>query len=106
MVTYEEFKEQMREKAESEIGGRAIVKPVKKLNGVVLDGLSIMTLDSNISPTIYLNDYYLQYKNHLVFPSGVYFEIVFFGLILGLLSTNKLIIVDKWTKLHIINHKW
>ena len=65
MVTYEEFKEQMRERAESEIGGRAIVKPVKKLNGVVLDGLSIMTLDSNISPTIYLNDYYLQYKNHL-----------------------------------------
>ena len=63
MVTYEEFKEQMRERAESEIGGRAIVKPVKKLNGVVLDGLSIMTLDSNISPTIYLNDYYLQYKN-------------------------------------------
>ena len=63
MVSYDDFKEFMRIKAEEETGGRAKVSRVRKLNGVVLDGLTIMTTDSNISPTIYLNEFYDDFKN-------------------------------------------
>lgn len=63
MVTYDEFKEFMRIKAEEGTGGRVKVSRVRKLNGVVLDGLTIMTTDSNISPTIYLNEFYDDFKN-------------------------------------------
>ena len=63
MVSYDDFKEFMRIKAEEETGGRAKVSRVRKLNGVVLDGLTIMTTESNISPTIYLNEFYDYFKN-------------------------------------------
>ena len=63
MVSYDDFKEFMRIKAEEETGGRAKVSRVRKLNGVVLDGLTIMTTDSNISPAIYLNEFYDDFKN-------------------------------------------
>ena len=36
---------------------------VVKNNGVVLTGLTVMNEDSNISPTIYLNNYYEEYQN-------------------------------------------
>lgn len=36
---------------------------VKKNNGVVLRGITLMQDDSNISPTIYLNTYYDAYEN-------------------------------------------
>ncbi|MDE6219258.1 MAG: hypothetical protein K2G51_02305 [Lachnospiraceae bacterium] len=36
---------------------------VRKNNGVVLRGLTVMQDDSNISPTIYLNNYYEEYTN-------------------------------------------
>lgn len=63
MVSYDDFKECMRQRAEEDTGGRAVVKSVRKINGVILDGLSIMTSDSNISPTIYLNSYFDDFKN-------------------------------------------
>lgn len=63
MVSYDDFKECMRQRAEEDVGGRAVVKSVRKLNGVILDGLNIMTSNSNISPTIYLNNYFDDFKN-------------------------------------------
>lgn len=42
---------------------RVRINDVRKNNGVVLSGLTVMQDDSNISPTIYLNDYYEEYVN-------------------------------------------
>jgi hypothetical protein len=39
------------------------IKDVRKNNGIVLSGLTVMADDSNISPTIYLNQYYDAYQN-------------------------------------------
>lgn len=39
---------------------------VRKNNGVVLKGLTVMQEDSNISPTIYLNSYYQAYEEGLI----------------------------------------
>lgn len=39
---------------------------VRKNNGVVLKGLTVMQEDSNISPTIYLNSYYEAYEEGLI----------------------------------------
>ena len=62
MLAYSEFKEIIREQAEKETGCRVVINPVKKLNGLILDGLVIISTDSNMSPTIYLNGYYEKYK--------------------------------------------
>jgi hypothetical protein len=61
MVTYEEFKEIMKERAEEEIGARAVVRYFKKLNGTGFEGLVIMSSDTNVSPVIYLKGYYSMY---------------------------------------------
>ncbi|MDE7322567.1 MAG: hypothetical protein K2N73_07495 [Lachnospiraceae bacterium] len=39
------------------------INDVRKNNGVILRGLTVMQDDSNISPTIYLNNYYEAYEN-------------------------------------------
>ena len=39
------------------------VQRITKNNGVELDGLMVLRPDSNVSPTIYLNDFYNQYQN-------------------------------------------
>ena len=39
------------------------IHQVVKNNDVVLDGLTILNPDSNISPNIYLNPLYEQYQN-------------------------------------------
>lgn len=39
------------------------VNDVRKNNGVVLSGITMLQEDSNISPTIYLNQYYEAYEN-------------------------------------------
>lgn len=38
------------------------VREVRKNNGVVLHGMTIMSKDSNLSPTIYLNGFYSDYE--------------------------------------------
>ena len=43
------------------------IQQVTKNNGIVLDGLSIMENDCNISPTLYLNYYYDSYKHGVAF---------------------------------------
>lgn len=49
----------------SRTGEKYIVRinDVMKNNGVVLSGITLMQEDSNISPTIYLNNYYEAYEN-------------------------------------------
>jgi hypothetical protein len=42
---------------------RVRINDVRKNNGIVLSGLTVMKDDSNISPTIYLNNYYEAYEN-------------------------------------------
>jgi hypothetical protein len=63
MVTYEEFKEIIRERAEMEIDARAVIKQVYKTNGKICDGLVMMLMGVNISPVIYLERYYEMYKD-------------------------------------------
>ena len=70
MLTYEEFKEVIREKAEAETGCGAVVSKVFKNNGITYDGLIIMALDCNVSPTIYLNEYYDLYVENVDAKSG------------------------------------
>lgn len=45
------------------IGYRVKLNDVRKNNGIVLSGLTITQGDNNISPTIYLNNYYEKYVN-------------------------------------------
>jgi len=65
MVSYEEFKELIREVAEEKTGQRVAINQVKKNNGIVLDGLVIIDPNYNLNPTIYLNDYYHVYKEYM-----------------------------------------
>ncbi|MDE6912132.1 MAG: hypothetical protein K2P35_00310 [Lachnospiraceae bacterium] len=44
-------------------GYKVQINDVRKNNGVMLRGLTIMQEGSNVSPTIYLNDYYDEYVN-------------------------------------------
>ncbi len=64
-MNYGKFLESIKEKAEYIAGeeGRVTVNHIIKNNGRELDGLVIMERNSNISPTIYLNAYYEEYKN-------------------------------------------
>lgn len=65
-MTYDEFVRYVREYIEDILGdSQCMVKihKVLKNNDVELDALMVMTKDSNVSPTIYLNSYYEEYKN-------------------------------------------
>jgi len=62
-MTYQEFICNITERIQTIVGSRYQVKchPVRKNNGVHLDGLMVMSEEANVSPTIYLNNYYDQY---------------------------------------------
>lgn len=64
-MEFTSFKTLVREEVERRAGKKYRVRlnDVMKNNGVVLSGLTVMQEDSNISPTIYLNDYYEEYEN-------------------------------------------
>ena len=55
----------VRDEVEKRTGDsyRVRLNDVRKNNGIVLRGLTVMQDDSNISPTIYLNNYYEEYTN-------------------------------------------
>jgi hypothetical protein len=61
MVTYEEFKNVMMDKVEEEIGNRAVIQRFPRLNGTSNEGLVIMSAETNVSPVIYLKQYYDAY---------------------------------------------
>ena len=59
MMEFTSFKTLVKEDIERRAGKTYSVRlnDVMKNNGVVLSGLTVMQDDSNISPTIYLNNY-------------------------------------------------
>lgn len=64
-MEFTSFKALVKEEVERRAGKtyRVRLNDVMKNNGVVLSGLTVMQDDSNISPTIYLNNYYEAYEN-------------------------------------------
>lgn len=64
-MEFTSFKTLVKEEVERRAGKtyRVRLNDVMKNNGVILSGLTVMQDDSNISPTIYLNNYYEAYEN-------------------------------------------
>ncbi len=64
-MTYQEFKDTMIHAIQTKLGKsvKVTVQDIIKNNDTHLDGLTILSKQSNISPTIYLNSYYEQYLN-------------------------------------------
>jgi hypothetical protein len=64
-MEFTSFTTLVRDEVEKKAGDNYIVRlnEVRKNNGLVLSGLTVMHDDSNISPTIYLNNYYDAYIN-------------------------------------------
>ena len=62
-MNYSTFQTVIMERLERDIPDpkHISIQQVTKNNGIVLDGLSIMENDCNISPTLYLNYYYDSY---------------------------------------------
>lgn len=63
MISFEEFKEIIREEVTDKVDGEVTIVTVPKNNGVRLDALSIKNSTSNIAPIIYLDSYYKDYNN-------------------------------------------
>lgn len=63
MKTFEEFKSEIIELIQEKLGDVKIdTRKVLKNNGRELTGITILESESNIAPTIYLDFYYLQYR--------------------------------------------
>lgn len=64
-MNYNEFLAHIRECAKKIAGegGKVLIQHIIKNNGFELDGLVIIEAERNISPTIYLNEYYQQYQS-------------------------------------------
>lgn len=62
-MTYQEFKKNIIQTISAKLGStyRVALQDIIKNNDTHLDGLTILSENSNISPTIYLNYYYEQY---------------------------------------------
>lgn len=64
-MTFEEFKGEVREKIRDYLPekyrtGRVDIQPVSKNNGIVLDGLYVVTGRDQVIPTVYLNDFFAE----------------------------------------------
>ena len=68
-MQYNTFQTVIMERLEHDIPDpkRISIQQVSKNNGIVLDGLTIMENDCNISPTLYLNYYYDSYSHGICF---------------------------------------
>lgn len=64
-MEFTNFTTLVREEVEKRAGEsyKVRIHDVRKNNGVILRGLTVMQDDSNISPTIYLNNYYEAYES-------------------------------------------
>lgn len=60
-ISYEDYLELVRQEVSVRTGKRVQLQTIRKNNGLVLDGLSILAEDTNVSPTIYLNGYYKEF---------------------------------------------
>lgn len=68
-LNYQEFKDYMKENIKAELpneyeAARVEINQITKNNGIVLDGLTIRQEGQSITPTIYLNDLYAEYRDH------------------------------------------
>ena len=63
-MNFELFKNIVKDNVSRKMGNgyKVTLNTVRKNNGIVLTGLTIMKEGSNISPTIYLDEYYELYK--------------------------------------------
>lgn len=63
-MTYTEFKQNIMQMVQNKLGPnvRVTIQEIIKNNDTHLDGLTILSGQFNISPTIYLNHYYHQYQ--------------------------------------------
>ena len=64
-MEFTDFTELVRNEVEKRTGDGHSVQlvTVNKNNGVVLDGITVLSQDCNVSPTIYLNEFYGAYQN-------------------------------------------
>lgn len=72
-MNYEDFVCFVQTKMQEKLGKEVQVElhRVVKNNAVEMDGLSIHEKESNISPTIYLNEFYEQYQSGMTMPEIV-----------------------------------
>lgn len=56
------FAEEVRSQIEKVTGKDVRLHPVKKNNGVVLHGITILTSESKVSPTIYIDKWFREYE--------------------------------------------
>lgn len=63
-MTYEEFKITMTEQVTKFAGEEVKVSlhQILKNNGIVLDAITVRSMEQNAAPTIYLKDFYLRYR--------------------------------------------
>lgn len=64
-MTYQEFKQQLCQMLQSELGSHVTItiQDIIKNNDTHFDGLTVLSRQCNLSPTIYLNPYYKQAQN-------------------------------------------
>lgn len=64
-MEYQDFTHRITDCIQTILGDHYQVQchPVCKNNGIVLDGLIVMSDEANISPTVYLNPYYDQFRH-------------------------------------------
>ena len=60
-ISYNEYLELVKQEVSARTGKRVQLQKVTKNNGLELDGLTIISEDTNVSPTIYLNGYYNEF---------------------------------------------
>lgn len=69
-MNYDKFLEKVKEAAQEQLGiGYSVgLQKITKINGIVLDGLTISETDKNLAPTIYLNTYYTRFEQGEALP--------------------------------------
>ncbi len=77
-MEFTNFKALVRDEVAKRTGEQYVVRinEVMKNNGVVLSGITMMQDDSNISPTIYLNDFYQAYESGRTTLKNIIEEVV------------------------------
>lgn len=60
-TSYEEYLQQVKQEVALKTGKRVELQTIRKNNGLVLNGLLILSEETNLSPTIYLNNYYEEF---------------------------------------------
>ena len=64
-MNYNVFGNEVKQEVEKLLGTevRVELRQITKNNGIILDGICILEKGCNVSPTIYLEEFYREYKN-------------------------------------------